>query len=463
MTFTPAGDVEYVTGIPEKIGPAVRALEFIPPFPPHPIPKGARPSKVPGDFHPHLSRTERDRRWDALRKDMLMANVDVLVLLGNDIYWDMGIANIRYVTGVGAKMGSSALFFIDEDPVLYNAVAHMSQPFHFQEALNGWVEDIRIGHGVPELAAELKDRGFGRARIGIVGFSSTIQTTATVLSGDEAALRALLPDAQLVDFGYALQKLRIIKSEEEIGHLRKAGAVATKTLAALVEATRAGATEAEVYAEMIRAQVANGGEPNIFNLFASGPAEHPEGELWHLLHGSDQPMVPTTRPLETGDLIVAEWHTKWGGYLVHTEYTCHVGPAVPQPLHRLFDVARECFEASRAALVPGKTIAEAVAEIREPAERAGVNWIELGFHAMGLASPEFPTVVYDHGYGANSLNGFRIGDLLLEEGMHFGNNIDLHDQGWRSDVGIMYGGSMVVRPGGAEVLVDPPKEIGIGL
>jgi Xaa-Pro aminopeptidase len=458
---TEHNDVEFVTGISPKLGPAVTALNLITPFPPHPVPRGAKPSKVPGDHHPHLSLAERDRRWDALRKDMLMANLDVLVLLGNDIYWDMGIANIRYLTGVGAKMGSNALFFIDDEPVLYNAVAHMSQPFHFQEALHGWVDDIRIGHGIPELAAELKDRGLDRARIGLVGFSSTIQTTSTILSGDEAALKSLLPGAHLVDFGYAFQKLRMVKSEEEIRMLREAGAVAEKTIGALVGAAGAGATEAEVYAEMIRTQIANGGEPNIFNLFASGPAEHPESELWHLLHGSDQPMVPTTRTLDEGDLIVAEWHTKWGGYLVHTEYTCHVGPRVPSGLRKLFDVALECFDASKAALVPGKTIAEAIAEIRRPADKAGINWVELGFHAMGLASPEFPTVVYDDGYGSRSLNGSGIGHLVLEEGMHFGNNIDLHDQAWKSDVGIMYGGSMVVRPGGAEVLVDPPKELGV--
>lgn len=462
MTRESPDDVEFVTGISPGLGPAVTALNLITPFPPHPIPRGAKPSTVPGDHHPHLSIAERDRRWDALRKDMLMANIDVLVLLGNDIYWDMGIANIRYALGIAAKMGSSALFFLDDEPVLYNAVAHMSQPFHFQQALHGWVDDIRIGHGIPEIAAELSDRGLARARVGLVGFSSTIQTTSTILSGDAAALEALLPGAQFVDFGYAFQKLRLVKSPEEIRMLREAGAIAEKVITALVDSAHAGASEAEVYAEMVRTQIALGGEPNIFNLFASGPVEHPDSELWHLLHGSDQPMVPTTRPLADGDLVVAEWHTKYGGYLVHTEYTCHVGPRVPAPLHRLFDVALECFEASKAALVPGKTVAEAIAEIRRPAAAAGIDWVELGFHAMGLASPEFPTVVYADGYGSPSLNGSGIGDLVLEAGMHFGNNIDLHDQSWKSDVGIMYGGSMIVREGGAEVLVDPPKGIGVG-
>lgn len=46
--------------------------------------------------------------------------------------------------------------------------------------------------------------------------------------------------------------------------------------------------------------------------------------------------------------------------------------------------------------------------------------------------------------------------------MTFGNNIDLYDQRWKSDVGIMYADFMVVRPGGAELLVNTPRELGIG-
>ena len=35
------------------------------------------------------------------------------------------------------------------------------------------------------------------------------------------------------------------------------------------------------------------------------------------------------RPLEKGDIIVAEWHTKYGGYRRHTEYTVYLGKNAP--------------------------------------------------------------------------------------------------------------------------------------
>ena len=66
-------NVEYVTGEPSNAGPAVAALNLNPPFPPHAVPRGARPTTVPMSFMPQLPLAERDRRWDALRKRMLMA------------------------------------------------------------------------------------------------------------------------------------------------------------------------------------------------------------------------------------------------------------------------------------------------------------------------------------------------------------------------------------------------------
>ena len=142
------------------------------------------------------------------------------------------------------------------------------------------------------------------------------------------------------------------------------------------------------------------------------------------------------RPLQAGDIVISEWHTKYGGYRCHTEYTVYLGKKAPKELLDIWAVSVECLEASKEALVAGRTIREAVAMIRKPAEQAGLDFVELGFHAMGLASPEFPTVVYREGFGSNTLNGHGIGDIVLEEGMAFGNNIDLHNSRWKPDVGL---------------------------
>ena len=455
------GGLQMRTGLSTKLGPAAAAIPMRP-YPEHALPAGARPNVVAPEHFPRLSLAERDRRWDGLRKRMILGGVDCLVLLGTDMYWDMGLANLRYVTGIGAKMGTKGLFFLDDDPIVYNAVPHMSRPFHAQQTLQDWVDDIRILRGQTELAYELRDRGLDRSRIGIVGFSSALLPASIFVEVELQALRAALPEARLVDFGHALEEMRMTKSEEEIDLMRRGGQVARKVIDAMVTGARPGVREAELYADMVRTQIANGAEPNIFNLMTSGPVEHPPTELWHLLHGNDQPASPTMRPLAEGDNVISEFHTKYGGYLVHTEYTVHVGSRVPEGLQRIWDVAVECLDISRDMMRPGVTLGELLEAVRRPAARARLEWVELGFHAMGLASPEFPTVVYESGFGVDTANGSRIADLVLEEGMTLGNNIDLFDPSWKPDVGCMLSDFMVVREGGAELLVGTPRTIGIG-
>jgi Xaa-Pro aminopeptidase len=163
------------------------------------------------------------------------------------------------------------------------------------------------------------------------------------------------------------------------------------------------------------------------------------------------------RPLKQGDLVISEYHTQYGGYRVHTEYTVYLGKKAPKELLNIWDVSVETLLASKEALVPGRTIREAIKMIRKPAKKAGLDWVELGFQTKGTASPEFPTVVYEDGYGPAQLRSNC--DLVLEEGMTMGNNIDIHDSRWKPDVGCMLADFMVVRPGGAECLIGTPLEM----
>jgi Xaa-Pro aminopeptidase len=436
-------------------------MPALPPFPAtaRPIPEEARATRVLTKHIPQLSLKERDRRWDRARKAMLMAGLDAFVFLGNDIYWGMGMANMRYMLQVDSHLGAEAIFPLSGEPVVWSGVPHMNRPTNPYLSLNTWLTDFRTRGGMAALADEIRLRGLDKSRLGLIGFSSTIQITPTLLYQDLISLKKLLPEADFVDASHLLQDMRMVKSEEEIEILRGAGRIARKVVDAMIESARPGVPEAAVYAEMIKTQIANGGEPNIFNLFTSGPVEHPRNELWHMLHGSEQPLAPTMRPLAEGDLIATEWHTKYGGYRCHTEFSVYLGKRAPKELLNIWNVSVECLHASKEALVAGKTIREALALIRKPAERAGLDWVELGFHAMGTASPEFPTVVYAEGYGSNTLNGHRIMDMVLEEGMTFGNNVDLHDSRWKPDVGTMLSDFMVVRPGKAECLIGTPTEL----
>jgi Xaa-Pro aminopeptidase len=423
-----------------------------------PFPDGAEPTRELFQYVPRLSLEERNRRWERLRKKMLHAGFDALAFLGNDIYWGMGMANMRYVFHIDSHLGGEGLFPLEGEPTVWTGPVHSNRPTSMYRSIQDWVGDLRDRGGVRALAAEIEARGLSRSRIGLVAFSSTLQTP-TFLRSDVAALEELLPNAQFVDASWVLQEMRTVKSEEEIQLLRTGGSIARAVLDTMVEKAAPGVLEAELFADMIRTQIARGGEPNIFNLLTSGPVEHPENEIWHLLHGCEQPLTPTMRPLEVGDIVLAEWHTKYCGLRCHTEFTVYIGPKAPSELLHIWDVSVACLEASERALTPGRTLREAIQMIRQPAVDAGLDWVELGFHSMSSGSPEFPSIVYREGYGHPLLNGAGIGELVLEEGMTFGNNIDLHDPSWKLDVGCMLADFMVVRPGRAECLVDTPRQL----
>src|SRR5437588_471163 len=99
-----------------------------------------------------------------------------------------------------------------------------------------------------------------------------------------------------------LEKIRAIKSEEELEMLRKAAGLGDLMLATCRDTARAGVKECEVYAAMMQTMTANGGEePTLF--------------LWNCdRYPYPHPFrLPTMRQMQTGDLIICEMHPKYGG------------------------------------------------------------------------------------------------------------------------------------------------------
>ncbi|TAN26572.1 MAG: aminopeptidase P family protein [Actinomycetota bacterium] len=425
------------------------------------FPIGAAPTRELLQYIPQLSLAERDRRWSEVRTRMASKGIDALLLVGNDSFFGMGTVNLRYLTQVGSVFGGYALFQADDDPVVWNSnQPQMQRPTNPYLGTQEWVSDIRINHGVEAVAGELRDRGLEKATIGLAPFSSTLVTIPLIFQAEMESLRRELPSARVLDAASILQELRQIKSPEEISLLTSAAQIARKAVDAMITTAKPGMTEAQVYAEMVKAQIVNGAEPSVFNLLSSGPVDHSESEIWHLLHGAEQPAAPSMRPLSKGDVVISEFHTQYGGYLAATEFSVYVGQNAPEKLKDVWKVCVECFDATLEVMKPGKTLEEVWKAVRRPAEVAGMDFVELGFHGHGMASPEFPTVVHRPEMGGpKSMCGEGIEEVEIQEGMVFGNNIDVYNPKWKMDVGCMYGDLVVVGPSGAEPLVHVPREL----
>jgi len=231
----------------------------------------------------------------------------------------------------------------------------------------------------------------------------------------------------------------------------------------LVAVAEPGRLECEVYADMVRSHIALGGEAQIFLHFASGPIEG-DGPPKCLLHGHAQPLAPTTRPLENGDVIVLELHANFGGYLAAAEFSLVLG-SPPTELVRIHEAQLACEDALEQTLRPGATFQEVWEAARKPCEEAGLEFVELGFHDHGLVSAGAFSVVYrqtaphDGRLIGAPHDGRLVGSVAVRENMVFGTNIDLFDPSWKSDVGLMFGDTLHVGAQETRRLVETPRDV----
>ncbi|OGQ76948.1 MAG: hypothetical protein A3G40_12585 [Deltaproteobacteria bacterium RIFCSPLOWO2_12_FULL_57_22] len=294
-------------------------------------------------YLPQLSVAERDRRWSATRERMAAKGLDCLVVWGNTISQGLGMTNVRYLTQVGSWHGGVALFPLAGEVTLFSAPRHMSLPYNGYLAAQDWIQDIRP-FSMKAIVEEIKARGFERGRIGVVSYGNVVAGN-NLTYHDYLDLQAGLRDATFTDESEMVEELRRTKSPEEIAMLEKSGAIARKVVDTMIQTAAPGVRENELYAAMIRTQLVEGAEPNIFILMSSGPLGTNGDLKRRLLHGNDQPLCPSQRPLERGDLVICEFHVSYGGYLSAVEFTVAVGKP-PQELRDLHAAAVECLQAA---------------------------------------------------------------------------------------------------------------------
>lgn len=405
-------------------------------------------------YVPQLSIGERDRRWRATRQRMAAGKIDCLIVWGNTISQGLGMTNVRYLTQIGSWHGGIALFPLEGEVTLFSAPPHMSLPYNGYLAVQDWIEDIRP-YSMPAMVAEIKARRLERGRLGVVSYGNVVAGN-NLTYHDYVALTNSLPDANFTDASEMIEELRRIKSPEEIAMLEKSGAIARKVVDTMIETAASGVRENELYAAMIRAQLIEGAEPNIFILMSSGPTAGNGANRRRLIHGNDQPLCPTARKLEDGDLVICEFHVSYAGYLSAVEFTVAVGEP-PRELRELHAVAVECLSAGIEQFRPGATVRQVANAMREPVLGRGLDYLELGFHNHGLSSADFPTIVYKPGWGRMAFDDLP--DFALQEDMIFGTNIDIQNPRWRSDVGVMFGDTIHVTPSGGRRLVGIPLDL----
>jgi Xaa-Pro aminopeptidase len=204
----------------------------------------------------------------------------------------------------------------------------------------------------------------------------------------------------LVSLDGEYQRLRLVKSAEEIERLEMAARLSDQSMRAIVDQVKVGMDEREVAAIVETAYLSDGGTNHIHYIASTSMSD-------------PQQCVPaqfqSTRRLEMGDVLFCEISANYWGYAGQVLRTFTIA-ADPTPLfvdlHRAADAA---FDAIAAAIRPGAHPVELV-------EASGVIE-EMGF------------TIYDdlvHGYGGGYLPpvlgtksrpNLPVPDVTLEQGM----------------------------------------------
>ena len=394
---------------------------------------------------PRLSLAERDRRWAAVRKEMAARGLDAIVLWGWPVMWDFYTANARYLAPIGGNAEFNVLVFPADGET--TSIVQMPTFVEGWRAAQDWVGDVRprTKTWADSVANRLRELKLDAGRIGTDGLAGTLDPDGWLPHAVFTRLTSLLPKASFVGLEDMLEKVRSIKSAEELDMLREAAKLGDLMLSTCRDTARPGVKECEVYAGMMQAMMANGGEePTLF--------------LWNCdRYPYPHPFrVPTTRPMQRGDLIICEMHPKFGGYFTHVERTFSLGEPEKQQL-AIYDGCLAAYRRGLENFGPGKSISVALDAVKEETDARGLGICEAGVHGHGLASLEYPR--YRHHAIAADREAIKVVGDRFEPGMVFAFNIDLFDPKWHDGkTGCVFAETVEITDTGARRMHSFPME-----
>lgn len=295
--------------------------------------------------YPRFTALEFERRHGVVRAEMASAGLSALVAFGNRA----SSHEVQYLSNFPVTFDGALVFPLEADPVLL-----VRYPNHVANARRvGIVADVRrLSDDVSSsVASTLVERHLG-GRIGLAG---------PVSYQLRDALARELTGVELVDFGPRLTAMRRVKSEEEMGFIRRGAALTDLALAALVSEARVGMTEHDLVAIVESAYLSLGGTTHIHFIGSTSMAD-PD------LCAPAQ--TPSGRRLRAGDVVLTEISAQYHGYWGQVLRTLSVA-ADPTPRYqRMHDLAVEAFERI-IALIQAGTRSEVVLDAAELIHDAG--------------------------------------------------------------------------------------------
>src|SRR5919109_3942391 len=319
------------------------------------------------ELFPCVSDEEYARRYQKIREAMQEENLDAILISGA-----RGSSEVHYLSNYLAQSPCWLLLPRAGEPaVLIHFFNH--QPCAKAQSV---IEDVRWYGPSPieTIVKEIQRLELAESKIGLVSLRA-------IAYGQVTALRKQLPSVEFVEFGPAFNRIRRVRSKEELPFLRRSGYLTDLACEALERQLKPGMTEHDILSVVYGAYLKNGGEPGI-HFIATTQMDGPDRFV---------PWQRTTpRTVGVGSVVITELTVSFWGYSTQIHRPFAIGRE-PTPLYRkLFETALACYENVRSICKPGTTSEEIIAATAVIEER-GFTTYDSVCHGERGKSPELGT------------------------------------------------------------------------
>lgn len=286
--------------------------------------------------------------------------------------------NRRYVTGF---TGSAGTVIVSHDEAIFIT------DFRYTEQAAEQAKDFTVVEHKKLMEEEVKSQ-LTRLQVKRLGFEKNHVTYATY-----DRYRDLL-DAELVPTSEVIEKIRLVKTPEELAILKKAAEIADAAFEHIQKYIKPGVKEIEVSNELEFFMRRQGAAGSSFDTIVAS------GFRSAMPHG-----VASTKEIQSGELVTLDYGALYNGYVSDITRTVAVGE-ISDELRKIYDTVLEAQLRGVNGIKPGMTGIEADALTRDYIKGQGFG--EYFGHSTG------------HGIGLEVHEGpglsFR-SELKLEPGM----------------------------------------------
>ncbi|MGE6629353.1 M24 family metallopeptidase [Bacillus sp. NPDC077027] len=349
-------------------------------------------------------------KLDKLRKLLADLEIDGLVITSS--------FNLQYMTGF---TGSSGLAVVSKDRATF--ITDFRYTEQAKDQVKGYDITQHKGSIVETAAQTAKDFGVKR-----LGFEQNHMTFAVY-----EQYREKMSGIELVPVSDSVEKLRLIKSSEEIKILEEAAKIADRAFDHILTYIKPGLTEISVMNELEFFMRKEGAEGSSFDMIVAS------GVRSSLPHGRASEKV-----IESGDMVTLDFGAYFKGYCSDMTRTIAVG----QPSDKMKEIYHIVLEAEIAGvdqIKPGLTGREADRITRDIIEKYGYGQYfgHSTGHGLGMEVHEAPSL------SSRS-------DTVLEEGMV----VTVEPGIYLPDVGgVRIEDDIVLTADGNKRLTHSPKEL----